>query len=216
MLEMIMRSSERAADLTQQLLAYAGKVQIILEPADISRIAREACEQVRAGLPKNIHLTIKSGSSIPLIETHVGNMRQVIVNLVMNGVEAIGEAAGVVTVRTGIQIVTQGGSQSNVLGYELAAGRYVLVEVSDSGPGMNEHIQTQMFDPFFTTKFTGRGLGLAVVQGVVRSLGGAICVSSEAGRGTTFSVLLPLRAAVEDASGLEVALDRVEVDGPPA
>jgi PAS domain S-box-containing protein len=216
MLEMILRSSERAADLTQQLLAYAGKVQILLEHADISRIAREACEQVRPAIPRNIHLTIKTATDIPLFETQAGNMRQVVVNLVRNAVEAIGEAAGVVTVRTAIEAVGHGLHQTNVLGYKVPAGRYVMVEVSDSGPGITDQAQTQIFDPFFTTKFTGRGLGLAVVQGIVRSLDGAICVRSEAGRGSTFQVLLPFRQAADHGSGIQAGLNGIELDGPAA
>jgi two-component system cell cycle sensor histidine kinase/response regulator CckA len=162
MLEIVLRSSERAATLTQQLLDTAG--------------------------------------DIPLLETNVGQVQQVIVNLVMNAAEAIGEENGVVTVRTGMEIVAAGKPQSNVLGYDLPAGRYVWVEVSDSGPGMDDRMQSHIFDPFFTTKFTGRGLGLAAVQGIVRSLGGAIRVRSAAGRGSTFDVLLPLREVVENAS----------------
>jgi two-component system, cell cycle sensor histidine kinase and response regulator CckA len=198
MLEIVLRSSERAAHLTQQLLAYAGKVEVRLEPADISQIARDACEPARISIPKNIHLKIEPADDIPVIETNVGHMRQVIVNLVMNAVEAIGEERGVVTVRTAMEPVgpgvgESGEPQSNVLGYELQPGQYVLVEVSDSGPGMDDRMQTQIFDPFFTTKFMGRGLGLAAVQGIVRSLGGGIRVSSAAGSGSAFQVLLPMR-----------------------
>jgi PAS domain S-box-containing protein len=195
-LEIVLRSSERAAHLTQQLLAYAGKVEIRLEPADISRIAREACESVRASIPKNIRLTIETADDIPIVETNESHLQQVIVNLATNAAEAIGEKEGVVRVRTAMQPVgppDSGEPHSNVLGYELPAGQYVVVEVSDSGPGMDDQIQTQIFDPFFTTKFTGRGLGLAVVQGIVRSLGGGIRVTSAPGIGSTFKVLLPQR-----------------------
>jgi len=198
MLEIVLRSSERAAHLTQQLLAYAGKVEVNLAPADISQVARDACEAMRTSIPKNIYLKIETADDIPFIDTNAGHMRQVIVNLVMNAVEAIGEEIGVVTVRTAMEPVRpaafeSGEPQSNVLGYELPAGQYVLVEVSDSGPGMDDRTQTQIFDPFFTTKFMGRGLGLAAVQGIVRALGGAIRVNSAAGRGSSFQVLLPMR-----------------------
>jgi PAS domain S-box-containing protein len=202
MLEIVLRSSERAAQLTQQLLAYAGKVDVFLEPVDISRIAREACEPVRPSIPKNVRLTIETADDIPLIETNAGHVQQVIGNLVVNAVEAIGEKDGVVKVRTAMEPVSgsreseSGEPRSNVLGYELPAGQYVLVEVSDSGPGMDDQMQTQIFDPFFTTKFMGRGLGLAAVQGIVRSLGGGIRVNSAAGCGSAFQVLLPARNGV--------------------
>jgi signal transduction histidine kinase len=192
MLEIVLRSSERAAHLTQQLLAYAGKVEVSLEPGDISRIARDACEPVRISIPRNIRLTVETANDIPIVETNEGHLKEVIVNLVVNAAEAIGEQDGVVTVKTAV-VCESGEPQTNVLGYELPAGPYVLVEVSDSGPGMDDRMQTQIFDPFFTTKFMGRGLGLAAVQGIVRSLGGGIRVNSAAGSGSSFQVLLPMR-----------------------
>jgi two-component system cell cycle sensor histidine kinase/response regulator CckA len=211
MLEIVLRSSEQAAHLTQQLLAYAGKVDVHLEPADISRIAHDACELARPSIPKNICLAAETADGIPLIETNVRYMRQVIVNLVMNAAEAIGEKDGAVTVKTSVEPVGAAvsgygvsesrGLRSNVLGYELPPGDYVLIAVSDSGPGMDGHTQSRIFDPFFSTKFIGRGLGLAAVQGIVRSLGGGIRVSSAAGSGSTFEVLLPLREAVRNGGG---------------
>jgi two-component system cell cycle sensor histidine kinase/response regulator CckA len=196
MLEIVLRSSERAAQLTQQLLAYAGRVEIFLEPANISRIATDACELVRETIPNNVQLALELGEDTPLVLTNPGQMQQVIVNLVLNAAEAIGENEGVVKVRTAVEHVSHGKSQTNVLGYELPAGQCVLVEVSDSGPGMDDEMQARIFDPFFTTKFTGRGLGLAAVQGIVRSLGGAIRVSSAKGRGSSFRVLLPTQEQV--------------------
>jgi len=201
MLEIVLRSSERAAHLTQQLLAYAGKVEVCLEPGDIQRIAREACEPLRTSIPKNIRLTVETTSYIPIVETNKGHLKEVIVNLVMNAAEAIGENDGGVTVKTAV-VRESDEPQPNVLGYELPAGQYVLVEVSDSGPGMDDRMQTQIFDPFFTTKFMGRGLGLAAVQGIVRSLGGGIRVKSAAGSGSSFQVLLPMREVAAAANGV--------------
>ncbi len=166
-------------------------MQVFLEPAvDISRITRDACEFVRSSIPENIHVEIQTVNDVPLFETNAaGQVRQLIVNLLMNAAEAIGEEKGIVTVRTAMEPVTPGSQsnvpQWNVLGYELPAGQYVTVEVSDSGPGMDDQMQKQIFDPFFTTKFTGRGLGLAAVQGIVRSMGGAIRLTSAAGMGST-------------------------------
>ena len=187
------------------MLAYAGKVDVCAAPADISRVARDACEPVRSSIPGNIRLTIETANDIPLIETNAAHVREVIRNLVVNAVEAIGEKDGVINVRTAMESVGLGfydsrlsessEPQQNVLGYELPSGKYVLVEVSDSGPGMDDQMQTRIFDPFFTTKFMGRGLGLAVVQGIVRSLRGGIRVSSATGTGSAFQVLLPARDA---------------------
>jgi len=203
MIEIVLRSSEQAAHLTRQLLAYAGKAEVHLEPADISSIVRDACEPARYSIPVNIRMSVETTDDIPLIETNAGHVRQVIDNLVMNAVEAIGEKDGAITVRTAVKKVgpgmsESGESQPNVLGYELPAGPYVLLEVSDSGPGMDDQMQTRIFDPFVTTKFMGRGLGLAEVQGMVRSLKGGIHVSSAAGSGSTFEILLPLRAAARN------------------
>ncbi len=204
MLEIVLRSSERAAVLTQQLLAYAGQVQFSLRPGDIPAIVREGCDRVRDSIPPHVRLLIESSDNIPLVDTNPDHVQQVVSNLVVNAAEAIGEATGVITVRTGITTVGHpseetNGHTPNVLGYDLPPGDYISVQVSDSGPGMDEEILSQIFDPFFTTKFTGRGLGLAVVQGMVRALKGGIRVTSTPGEGSTFTVLLPPRK--EAASG---------------
>jgi len=198
MLEIVLRSSERAAYLTQQLLAYSGKGQTSLEPVDISRVAREVRELQRISIPKPVAMILETDDHLPLVETNASRMQQLVANLVMNAAEAIGEHEGVISVRTAVESVAEGGLDSNVLGYRLPAGRYVLIEVADSGIGMDEETQTRIFDPFFTTKFTGRGLGLAAVQGMVRTLGGGIQVHSVPGKGSTFRVLLPAAEAIGD------------------
>jgi CheY-like chemotaxis protein len=122
-------------------------------------------------------------------------MEQVVINLVMNAAEAIENQRGTIRVRTALEPIAESNRGDNVLGYPLAADSYAVLEVTDTGSGMDEDTQTQIFDPFFTTKFTGRGLGLAAVQGIVRSLGGGIQVRSKAGDGSCFRVLLPVRCA---------------------
>jgi signal transduction histidine kinase len=214
MLEMVLHSSERAAQLTQQLLAYAGKVEVGLEPANISQVVRKACEPVQTSIPPNVRLIIETADDTPTIETNARHLNEVIVNLVMNAVEAIGEQDGAVKVRTAVEPVTpgtdiSGGAPWNVLGYELAEGQYVVIEVADSGPGMDDQTQMQIFDPFFTTKFMGRGLGLAVVQGIVRSLRGGIRVSSARGSGSAFQVLLPMRGSIVSAAVKDQVLNGV-------
>ncbi|HWF07117.1 MAG TPA: ATP-binding protein [Bryobacteraceae bacterium] len=218
MLDIVMRSSERAAQLTQQLLAYAGKIEVFLEPADVGRVVREGCEAARGSLARRIVLEIETSPDIPLIETNAGHLRQVVVNLVVNAAEAIGDNPGVIRVRSATETITAKKPQADALGYELPTGEYVRIEVSDSGPGMSDQMKAQIFDPFFTTKFTGRGLGLAAVQGIVRAMRGAIRVSSSTGDGSTFQVLLPLRTAGrENVPGEsmpgESIEDRAELDG---
>jgi PAS domain S-box-containing protein len=190
-LEIVVRSSERAAHLTQQLLAYSGKGQTALEPVSMSRVVREVKDLLRTSIPRNASVELETPEDLPFVETSANRMQQLIINLVMNAVEAIGEEKGVIKVRTATEHLEPGNLQRNVLGYRLPAGSYVLIEVYDSGIGMDEQTQTRIFDPFFTTKFTGRGLGLAAVQGIVRTLGGGIQVESELGEGSTFRVLLP-------------------------
>ncbi len=193
MLEIVVRSSERAAHLTQQLLAYAGKGKTFLEPVSIPRIVHDTCELVRASVPKAVQIVDVSDSGVPVIETNTAQMQQIVMNLVINATEAIGEESGTVTVRTGRESLAGTDGVANVLGYAIAPGDYILIEVRDTGSGMDEQTLAQIFDPFFTTKFTGRGLGLAAVYGIVRSLGGAIEVRSAVGQGSTFRVLIPAR-----------------------
>jgi CheY-like chemotaxis protein len=172
----------------------------------MSRVVREVKDLLRTSIPRNATVELETEEDLPFVETSANRMQQLIINLVMNAVEAIGEEKGVIKVRTATQRLEPGNLQRNVLGYRLPAGTYVLVEVSDSGVGMDEQTQMRIFDPFFTTKFTGRGLGLAAVQGIVRTLGGGIQVESELGEGSTFRVLLP---AVEYASGKTIDVSSV-------
>ena len=199
MLEIVVRSSERAAQLTQQLLAYAGKGKTMTQPVDMPRIVRDTCELVRASVPKTVRIEIVIEPAIPILETNSAHMQQLVMNLVINAAEAIGEKSGKVTVRASLlQLASQ--PVPNVLGYALVPGEYLRIEVEDTGDGMDEKTQAQIFDPFFTTKFTGRGLGLAAVHGIVRSLNGAIQLSSALGKGSRFTVLLPVRRAPEQPS----------------
>ncbi|HEY3826434.1 MAG TPA: response regulator [Bryobacteraceae bacterium] len=203
-LEIILGSSERAANLTRQLLEYSGKIQVLLETTDIRRIVDATCAQARTSIPENIDLSVESAEDLPSIETNANYVQQVILSLMMNAVEAIGGKPGCIKVTTTVSSLSgpyqSNAEQSSASGYELPAGEYVCVQVSDSGPGMDDRMQAQIFDPFFTTKFTGRGLGLAAVQGIVRSLGGGILLSSVAGLGSKFRIMLPLREAAGGTS----------------
>jgi CheY-like chemotaxis protein len=201
-LQIVLRSSEKAAHLTRQLLAYSGRGNASAEPVSISGIVRDTCEMVRSSVSRNVHLVIEPDPDVPDIETNASLMQQIVLNLVTNAAEAIGERNGVVTVRTAVESLGEEDPRSNVLGYQIPPGQYALLEVSDTGPGMDEKTQAQMFDPFFSTKFTGRGLGLAVVQGIVRTLIGAVQVHSAPGNGSTLRVLLPLRGKGSGLPGL--------------
>jgi len=198
MLQGVVQAGERAAELTGKMLVYAGKGNLYIEPTDLNQLVRDACDSLRASIPAAIRLHLPAGRELPPVTTDSRQMRQVIVDLVMNAVEAIREgAAGTISVRTRTMEVGEGSAAM------LTAGSYVVLEVRDTGCGMNEETQKRIFDPFFTTKFMGRGLGLAAVHGFVRSNGGDIQVDSAPGRGACFRIFLP--AMLHEAEARRVA-----------
>jgi PAS domain S-box-containing protein len=185
----VLSASERAASLIRQLLAYAGKGNFIIEPINLSELIREIGRLIQTSVSKNVQLLLELRDDLPLVLADVSQLQQLIMNLVINGAEAIGpDANGTVLVTTGVQEVDR--ASPGVAG-GLNPGTYVTLEVRDTGCGMDEATIARIFDPFFTTKFTGRGLGLSAVQGILRGHKGAIDVVSSPGRGTTFKVLLP-------------------------
>ncbi len=185
-----MRAAERAADLTRQLLAYAGKGRFVMRTLDLSDLVREIGGLVQTSLPKQAQLRLQLADDLPGIDADPGQLQQIVMNLVINGAEAIGPEGGSVLVRTGVQEVdTHYISTMSSAGELLKPGRYITLEVHDTGAGMDEATLAKIFDPFFTTKFAGRGLGLSAVLGIVRAHHGALKVYSKPGQGTTFKVL---------------------------
>jgi two-component system, cell cycle sensor histidine kinase and response regulator CckA len=187
----IEHAAERAALLCQQMLAYAGKAQRAMEEVELSTLAHETAPSLQVAVRENATLTLDLASGLPALRGDVDQMKQIIMNLVMNGSEALDEAGGKLSVRTGLFSANRAFLSSCHVGADLSEGEYLLLEVSDTGHGMSPEVLARIFDPFFTTKFTGRGLGLAATSGIVRSHGGAIAVESKPGLGTTFRVLLP-------------------------
>ena len=196
MLQGVVDASERAAHLTRQMLAYAGKGSFIIEPVDLSDMVVRTSQLVSASIPKSVQLQLQIEERIPTVQTDPGQMQQVVMNLILNGAEAVGENRnGMVVIRTRAERIGQGKTRRDVAGHAIAPGLYTVLEVQDTGGGIDNVTLTKIFDPFFTTKFTGRGLGLAAVQGIVRSHKGAIEVDTALGRGSTFRVLLPAERA---------------------
>ncbi len=192
----ILSASQRAADLTRQMLAYAGKGQFVLNRIDVSQLIREIEPLIQTSIPKMVAIQLDLGSGLPAVEADPGQVQQLVMNLIINGAEAIGEGkAGTVVVRTGLRDLNGEDIQREFPNDHLIPGKYVGIEVHDTGSGMDEATRARIFDPFFTTKFQGRGLGLAAASGIVRSHKGAIRVYSSPGRGTSFEVLLPALAA---------------------
>ncbi|HWR53052.1 MAG TPA: PAS domain S-box protein [Bryobacteraceae bacterium] len=191
-LDGVIRAAESAAHLTRQLLAYAGKGQFTIGPVDLSGLVEEVAGLVRRSIPKNVQVELDLVRPLPAVQGDPGQMNQVVMNLIINAAESIGETRqGIVRVSTR---VAEFGAEETPMGYDgspLLPGRYVRLEVRDNGCGMDEVTKSRIFDPFFSTKFLGRGLGLAAVHGILRAHRGAINVKSEPGRGSTFTVLLP-------------------------
>ena len=192
----ILETGEKLAHLTRQMLAYAGKGQFFLETLDLSAVVHENQDLIRTTVPKKIDVQFDLEQNLPSIEADRGQMHQVLMNLVINAAEAIGNHEGLITVRTGMRSVEDSSLGLHSDAAELDPGEYVLLEISDTGCGMDDSIRARIFDPFFSTKFTGRGLGLAAVSGIVRSHKGGIGVNSRAGKGSRFTVLLPASARI--------------------
>ncbi|MDQ6676327.1 MAG: PAS domain S-box protein [Acidobacteriota bacterium] len=187
-------ASEKAANLVKQLLAYAGKGRFVIQRLDLSVIARETSTLVKGSIPKTVHLRLDLGDHLPCVEGDETQIQQIIMNLIINGAEAIGESEyGTVLVTTGVQHVDQDYIDQTFGHDQITPGKHVSLEVHDTGSGMDEATIGKIFDPFFTTKFTGRGLGLAAVLGIVRGHKGALKVYSTQGKGTTFKVLFPAK-----------------------
>jgi two-component system cell cycle sensor histidine kinase/response regulator CckA len=181
--ESVMAAAQRAAHLTRQMLAYSGKGLVEIRPIDLSAHVREITTLLETTVPKKVQLRLELRQGLPAIEADVAQVQQVIMNLVINGAEAIGDQQGTVLVTTGAQHLDEIYATSLIAAEELASGEYVFLEVHDTGHGMDETTKAKIFDPFFTTKFTGRGLGLAAVLGIVRGHRGAIKVYSRPGMG---------------------------------
>jgi PAS domain S-box-containing protein len=189
-------ASERAANLTKQMLAYAGKGRFLIEPVDVSALVREISALIRSSIPKHVKLRLDLQQPLPLVDADVAQLQQLIMNLVINGAEAIPEhRQGTVLVVTRTQEVDTE-YLITLDAADAAPGNYVSINVHDNGVGMDEATLGKIFDPFFTTKFTGRGLGLAAAVGIVRGHKGVLKVFSSPGQGTTFKVLLPVGSAV--------------------
>ena len=190
-LDNLEQATMRAADLCKQMLAYAGRGRFIVQPLNLSQLVRETGELLNVSLVHKASLQLQLADGLPDFQGDGTQVRQVLMNLVLNASEALGDKGGTITVRTG---VVQEASEpvGRAKFHELTVeGRCVFVEVSDDGCGMDAATQARIFDPFYTTKFTGRGLGLAAVLGIVRGHKGTIRVFSEVDRGTTIKVLFP-------------------------
>ena len=198
----IERAAQRASDLTRQMLAYSGRGQFIVEPVDLSELVAEMGSLLRTVMSKRAILDFDLSATLPLVEADATQIRQVVMNLITNASDAVGENGGHIHIRTGRQILAADVAELSYLGDSVSPGEYIFVEVDDTGEGMTGATLARIFEPFFTTKFTGRGLGLAATLGIVRGHRGGIRIRSEPGRGSTFRVLLPVSTVSAVATGV--------------
>ncbi len=191
-LQQVRTASIRGAEIVRELMIYSGQDEAgPLEPVDLSRLVEEMLELLKVSISKQTVLKTDLHRNLPAVPGRASQIRQIVMNLVINASEAIGDKGGV------IKVTTSHGPNSPA---NLPAGDYLNLGVSDTGGGMTEEVKARIFDPFFSTKFAGRGLGLAVVQSVVRDHGGAINLVSVSGQGTTFEILLPCAGETAQAS----------------
>jgi len=201
-IEEVERATRRAADLTRQMLAYAGKGRMVSGHLDISQVVGEMTQILKTVVSRKAALSLNLEQNLPLIQGDPSQVRQVVMNLIINASEALGDRDGAIAISSGVRECDSAclcGTAFVV--NDLPPGRYVYFEVSDNGCGMDEETLSRAFEPFFTTKFTGRGLGLSAVMGIMRSHRGLIQVSSQPGKGTTFRVYFPALPIDTDRPG---------------
>jgi len=199
MLTQIQQAARRAADLTGQMLAYAGKGKLASGRLRLDRVVEEMSDLMRTVVSKTSSLELDLEPAV--VDGDAARISQVVMNLITNASDALGSEPGTIRVRTRVVDADREFLRSRFLPGEPEPGTYAMVEVADTGCGMDEETVASMFDPFFSTKFTGRGLGLAAVLGIVRGHAGTIKVDTAPGRGTVFQVLFPAAAGEPDRKG---------------
>jgi PAS domain S-box-containing protein len=201
-LDEIEKTSLQAADLCKQMLAYSGRSQFALQRMDLSTLIKEMSPLLQISVHKKITIHTDLAKNLCGVEADPAQIRQIALNLVINGSEAIGDQPGTIRVSTGLVRIDETVQSADYVSPDLPLGEYAYLEVADTGCGMDPETKARIFEPFFTTKFTGRGLGLAAVLGIVRGHKGGFKVSTEKGRGSTLTLLLPCSAKAVDLSTL--------------
>ena len=204
-------AAERAADLCRQMLAYAGKAQFVQARLNFRELVDEMAKMLRPTISQKVTIKLDCAGEIPHIYGDASQLRQIVMNLVINASEAIGKEQGEIRLSVARAVIADGGGERDHLGQAIAPGAYLCLEVADNGCGMGEETRRRIFEPFYTTKFTGRGLGMSAVLGIIVAHNGALQFASEPGRGTTFKVYLP----VKDGDGDLVDSPPREVEETP-
>jgi nitrogen-specific signal transduction histidine kinase len=191
-IDQVLAAASSGADLTRQMLAYSGRGKFVLERLNLSELIEGVVRLLDTTISKKASLQFQLNHDLPPIEADAAQLRQVVMNLITNASDSLGDSVGVIRVSTSLTWAEPGELPPVEPGHTMPAGLYTCLEVDDTGCGMDAETQAKIFDPFFSTKFTGRGLGLAAVLGIVRGHHGTIKVTSEPGKGTSFRVMFPV------------------------
>lgn len=205
----IAKAARTASALSRQMLAYSGRGSFVVEKVDVRELIRELQPLLDASHAKNTLLELELGPEPILVPIDRSQMRQVILNVVTNAAEAMGDRPGRIRVRTEARALSREFLSVTFLDDHLPDGKYAVIEVIDDGPGMDKAVQARIFEPFFSTKFVGRGLGLPMVLGIIRGHKGALQIHSEPGQGTCVCLLLPMVREDALAAAREAAADAV-------
>jgi PAS domain S-box-containing protein len=189
----IEKAVERAAALCRQMLAYAGKASFEQARIDMRRVVDEMIRMLQATIAQNVTITPVFSADVPCVTGDASQIRQVVMNLIINAAEAIANEQGEIRVSLSRKMLTPEKPEKDYLGKIIPQGCYVCLEVADTGCGMDQETYNRIFEPFYSTKFSGRGLGMSVVLGMTKAHGGALQLRSELGKGTTFTIFLPVQ-----------------------
>ncbi|HJV21931.1 MAG TPA: response regulator [Holophagaceae bacterium] len=213
-LSKIEETCRRAAELVRQMLAYSGRGRFQVEAMDLNKELEGIAHLLTVSLPKDVVLRFELGHHLPPVEADPSQVQQVVLNLVTNAAEAMLEGGGQISLRTGVKSMDAAAIAGLKAAEAMVPGRFLWLEVEDEGTGMDEATQTRVFDPFFTTKFTGRGLGLAAMQGIVRGHQGGVSLQSTPGQGTRFRVYFPaLEGSLPEAALVETQRAKFRGEG---
>jgi CheY-like chemotaxis protein len=195
-----MSAAKRAALLTGSMLTYVGKGLLHKKGLDLNTMVTENVDILKTATSSSVTTELNLAPDLPFIYADEASIQQVVMNLITNAAEAIEQQPGVIRLTTGVLDCTQAELDTSLMEEKPKAGRFVCLEVCDNGCGMNKKTLSHLFDPFFTTKFTGRGLGMSAVIGIMKTHQGALFVESEPGVGTTFKLLFPISETVAPAA----------------
>ena len=200
-LDIASEAVKKATHLSHQMLAYSGKGKYTVSSLNLSKLVEENVHIFRASIPATTEINLNLSQDIPTILGDDSQIQQVIMNLITNASEAIGSDIGAITITTGIKNYSEEGLSVSRINKKPLSGDFVYVEISDTGCGMNKDTVQKIFDPFFTTKFTGRGLGMSALKGIVEGHRGAVFINSVVGKGTTIQVAIPVVENISDEEG---------------